>query len=73
MEDGFRETRAHRGKQQEIVGMVFKALLCTKSPGNGKHEWFWASVTGLNNSGQTDLLHFLKTIKYSGKYFREVM
>lgn len=45
MEDGFRETRAHRGKQQEIVGMVFKALLCTKSPGNGKHEWFWASVT----------------------------
>ena len=27
------------------------------------NRWFWASVTGLNNSGQTDLLHFKKKKK----------
>lgn len=40
------KTRAHRGEQQEIVGDGFQSpTVYTKSPGNGKYEWFWASVT----------------------------
>ena len=44
-EDGRLLQRNMCAQRGPTGGMVFKALLCTKSPGNGKHVWFWASVT----------------------------